>query len=1089
MSDDDDGSVPTGDGQPVAWEHYADPTRRFSAEDLLGEARSMSVREAPHFLGWLGQRLGLEAPTVSRKLAAWHGHGIIRSVFAAQWPIRVDSVPRAELGSLTVASAQHSPSIVRWIADTVGVAPQVIRDRFDAAVGSSRVDAVVPEILPGGEGTFEQVAPDAASVPLVPLSAAKKRECLDVLKADRLRDLVRGLVIEVDNYKSRDSLISALADGRRVDFRALLGELSREELKAMCAARGLSPSGKEKGVLVERLLTDGAAPQTAQAASSISSAPSAPASTTASLTPSRKRIALDALKADRLRELTRELDVDSRSYRDRDALIEALADGRRIEFSEIVRRLSRDELRAMCEDLGLDSQARDKSVLIERLLHGDTAQVVNDDGDGDGEDDGATRHESAVAAFARLASALELDEVGRGWPSVGTVRLTTENVPVTLYIRAIGRSGRSRPTERRFQNPASKDARVIQSPNAGYALLLGFWDEQGEDRAVVVAMDAYRRLNQNTRTSLFMPLALLEEAADTGHAEHRSHSGELVYAFRPQNLASYVERLMLESGLLNRTPPSVAATPQVSIAASPEAATIVADGQVQIRPKVGMYAAFARLNYKPWFAIAEFVDNSIQSYLSSPLRTGDDPLLIDIRIDDDEIVITDRAAGITASAFPRAFSPSQPPPDATGLSEFGLGMKAAACWFARQWSVRTSALGEPVERTIEFDVPRITREGIESLPVTDTPVPASDHHTVITLSQLLVRPRGRTIAKIRDHLQSIYRVLIRKGVVRIRLSTGSATEDLVHSEPKLLVAPHFREPEGTAREWRREFDFTVEQGKRVWGWAGLLETGSVSRAGFSVFRRDRLIQGSADETYRPLEICRTPNSYTYQRLVGEIFVDGFDVSHTKDGIQWAGLEELVISRLKMALNQYDLPLLSQAEGYRARRKARDLEPGFGLSAVTSTGAALTTEAVAEALAEQIENPQQDEPAPRDSAPVPEKVLTERTFMVNVQQSHLPWSVTIELVSDTAADWFQRGSKTKVEERSIHVLINLAHPFSEQFINDTEAALDPLLRVVCALALAEETARESGVMNAGQIRIRLNKLLRGALGARARESDA
>lgn len=1085
MSEDDDGSIPTDERQPATWEHYADSTRRFSAVELLGEARSMSVRDAPLFLGWLGERLGLEAPTVSRKLAAWHGHGVIRSVFAAQWPVRVGSVPREELGSLTVASAQDSPSIVRWIADTVGADPQVVRDRFDAALGSSRVDAIVPEILLTGDASSEPVNPRAAPAP-VSISAAKKRECLDVLKADRLRDLVRVLEIEVDNYKNRESLISALADGRRVDFRVLLGELSREELKGMCAALGFSPTGKEKGVLIERLLTDGASPQTVQVSGSTPNS-GAPASTTASLTPSRKRIALDALKADRLRELTRELDVDSKSYRDRDALIEALADGRRIEFSEIVRRLSRDELRAMCEDLGLDSQARDKSVLIERLLHGDAAQEVNDDGDG--EDDGATRHESAVAAFARLASALKLDEVGRGWPSVGTVQLTTEKVPVTLYIRAIGRSGRSRPTERRFQNPASKDARVIQSPNAGYALLLGFWDEQGEERAVVVAMDAYRRLNQNTRTSLFMPLALLEEAADTGHAEHRSHSGELVYAFRPQNLASYVERLMLESGLLKRTPPSVVATPQVSIAASTEAATTVADGQVQIRPKVGMYAAFARLNYKPWFAIAEFVDNSIQSYLSSPLRTGDDPLLIDIRIDDDEIVITDRAAGITASAFPRAFSPSQPPPDATGLSEFGLGMKAAACWFARQWSVRTSALGEPVERTIEFDVPRITREGIESLPVTETPVPASDHHTVITLSQLLVRPRGRTIAKIRDHLQSIYRVLIRKGIVRIRLSTGSATEDLVHSEPKLLVAPHFREPEGAAREWRREFDFTVEQGKRVWGWAGLLETGSVSRAGFSVFRRDRLIQGSADETYRPLEICRTPNSYTYQRLVGEIFVDGFDVSHTKDGIQWAGLEELVISRLKMAMNQYDLPLLNQAEGYRARRKARDLEPGFGLSAVTSTGAALTTEAVAEALADQIENPQQDGPATQDNAPVPERVLTERTFTVNVQQSHLPWSVTIELVSDTAADWFQRGSKTKVEERSIHVLINLAHPFSEQFINDAEAALDPLLRVVCALALAEETARESGVMNAGQIRIRLNKLLRGALGARARESDA
>ncbi|HKY35320.1 MAG TPA: ATP-binding protein [Polyangiaceae bacterium] len=1096
MSDDEDGPADPEEERPRTWDEYADPKGEFSAEELIGDVRSTSVREAPLFLEWLGQRLGLEAATVARKLVAWHGHGNLRAVFAASWPITVDAPPREALGSVTVAAARDSPSMIRWIADTVGLQPQAIHDRVADAHGRSLLGTVVPEIL--GSHSSVTLSGEGAAVAQqsFALPAARKREALEVLKADRLRELVRAMDVGVENYKNRDALVSALADGRRVDFRAVLAELSRDELKAMCVARGLSPGGKEKGSLVDRLLNEAGATQPSPVPNGGASplrAPSGPVN----LPSTKKRIALDELKAERLRELVRELDVDATSYRDRDALIDALADGRRIDFSVILSRLSRDELRAMCEALGFDVQARDKSVLVDRILRGDGPDADDSDVDTEAEDETSARDESAAVTLARLASSvLKLDRVGSGWPSVGVVRLATEAVPITAYIRAIGRSGRSRPTERRFQNPANRDTRVIREPEKGYALLLGFWDEQGEGRAVVVAMDAYRRVNQNTRTSLFMPLALLEEAADTGHAEHRSHSGEVVYAFRPQNLPAYVERLMLEAGFrAGRKEAGTTATTApmlpISIAARTLEEQVGPDGHVQIRPKVGMYAAFARLNYKAWFAIAEFVDNSIQSYLSSSLRGGGEPLLIDIRIDDDEIVITDRAAGIAEAAFPRAFSPSQPPPDASGLSEFGLGMKAAACWFARQWAVRTSALGEPVERTIEFDVPRITREGIESLPVTQRPVPKEDHHTVVTLSQLLQRPRGRTIAKIKDHLQSIYRVLIRKGIVRIRLSTGSATEELAYVEPPLLVAPHFREPEGVVREWRREFDFKLEQGQRVWGWAGLLETGNVSRAGFSVFRRDRLIQGSADETYRPAELCRTPNSYTYQRLVGEIFVEGFDVSHTKDGIQWAGLEELVISRLKMDLNRYDLPLLSQAEGHRARRKARDLEPGFGLSAVTSTGAALATDAVGEALAQQIQEISKVEEIEPGESPkaAPEKILTVRTFTVNVQQSHLPWSVTIELVSDAAADWFQRGSKTKVEERSIHVLLNLAHPFSEQFINDAEATLDPLLRVVCGLALAEETARESGVLNAGQIRIRLNKLLRGALGARARESEA
>ena len=31
-------------------------------------------------------------------------------------------------------------------------------------------------------------------------------------------------------------------------------------------------------------------------------------------------------------------------------------------------------------------------------------------------------------------------------------------------------------------------------------------------------------------------------------------------------------------------------------------------------------------------------------------------------------------------------------------------MKSAACWFAPRWTVRTSALGEPVVRTVHFDI-------------------------------------------------------------------------------------------------------------------------------------------------------------------------------------------------------------------------------------------------------------------------------------------------------------------------------------------------------------------------------------------------
>ena len=38
-----------------------------------------------------------------------------------------------------------------------------------------------------------------------------------------------------------------------------------------------------------------------------------------------------------------------------------------------------------------------------------------------------------------------------------------------------------------------------------------------------------------------------------------------------------------------------------------------------------------------------------------------------------------------------------------------MGMKSAACWFAPRWRVRTTALAETIERTINFDIASIVR--------------------------------------------------------------------------------------------------------------------------------------------------------------------------------------------------------------------------------------------------------------------------------------------------------------------------------------------------------------------------------------------
>src|SRR5690349_1180847 len=147
--------------------------------------------------------------------------------------------------------------------------------------------------------------------------------------------------------------------------------------------------------------------------------------------------------------------------------------------------------------------------------------------------------------------------------------------------------------------------------------------------------------------------------------------------------------------------------------------------KVSIRPEVTILSVLQHLNYRPWFALAEFVDNSLQSYLANrkEIQRVDGPqtrLRVEIETNSEDgglIVVRDNAAGIYHSEFPRAFRPAELPPDSKGLSEFGMGMKSAACWFARNWSVRTSALGEAVERTVTFDIAEILDDRIEELRV------------------------------------------------------------------------------------------------------------------------------------------------------------------------------------------------------------------------------------------------------------------------------------------------------------------------------------------------------------------------------------
>jgi len=92
---------------------------------------------------------------------------------------------------------------------------------------------------------------------------------------------------------------------------------------------------------------------------------------------SAKRTILESLTKRRLVELAYAFEADFGSTGlSKAELVDGLARLRRTQLEELLPELSRDELKAACDQLGLDSSGRQKQVIIDRILGSNNGQVV-----------------------------------------------------------------------------------------------------------------------------------------------------------------------------------------------------------------------------------------------------------------------------------------------------------------------------------------------------------------------------------------------------------------------------------------------------------------------------------------------------------------------------------------------------------------------------------------------------------------------------------------------------------------------------------------------------------------------------------------
>tara|TARA_X000000950_G_scaffold37918_1_gene40479 strand:- start:4552 stop:6135 length:1584 start_codon:yes stop_codon:yes gene_type:complete len=361
---------------------------------------------------------------------------------------------------------------------------------------------------------------------------------------------------------------------------------------------------------------------------------------------------------------------------------------------------------------------------------------------------------------------------------------------------------------------------------------------------------------------------------------------------------------------------------------------------VPVHPGMKILNVIKHLNYKPWYALGEYIDNSLQSYFYNEkklkkMNGNGYKLIVDISLipSHNMIRITDNAGGIAFDDFLRAFQSANVPPDASGLNEFGMGMKSASIWFADKWQVRSTAIGEDIERTVRFDLETIEDKEVSGLDVANRQVPEKEHRTEIELENVNRFPRNhKTKEKIRKHLASIYRRFLEENILELYFDD----EQIIYVKPKVLKAPIYNRNLAPINEneieWKSgKFIIELSDTKKIEGEVLIRETGSATTNGFSLFRRGRLIFGSDEDVYRPQAIFGKPNSFTSQRLFGEFNLSGFQVTHTKDGIDWEeDYESQFINKLKEILANYSLKnekvnFLNQCEFFRKREsfKSKD----------------------------------------------------------------------------------------------------------------------------------------------------------------------
>lgn len=515
---------------------------------------------------------------------------------------------------------------------------------------------------------------------------------------------------------------------------------------------------------------------------------------------------------------------------------------------------------------------------------------------------------------------------------------------------------------------------------------------------------------------------------------------------------------------------------------------------VSIAPKPLVYQVFRHVANKVQYALAEYVDNSIASFedhkdvLKRINPNG--KLRVSLRIQEDYISIEDNAYGIDAENYQRAFELAQVPLDATGLNEFGMGMKVSSIWLSDHWIVESTAYGENLKKKFEFDLQEVIDCEKTHLDVDEEIIDINQHYTRITLTKLSSnKPSLRQIGYIKEHLRSIYSQYLRNGEVDIYVNG----ELLEYQEFKILNAPYYKDKTtGTNVEWKYSFDydFGVQKAK---GFIAILEKQSTSEQnGFLLFRRGRTIGTSSDDKYRPKSLCGNVGSPQFKRIFGEIEIEGFQVSFTKSSFtedeQFQTFIEDLAKDIKDKIRKGEIiDIFGQAENYRKSDDPKKAEEKAVSTMTKKLEQPIKIEiAPSEEEATIVPEPEQQTTQELTSTPVlpqvlvevPESELIQKPIEKQIFIGNDTYSVKILFIKSSKSSNFYTV-ESDVSAASFIVKLFMDNPFFQCYndILKDDDSVGPVLHLIQAIVATELQMIPIGLsMAAKTYRDTLNRII-------------